>query len=330
MFRVACLKPVMRTAVLSTVLACALQAAAVRAADYPAKPVRLVVPNGAGSSDDFHARLMAQKLGEMLGHPIVVDNRPGAGGVIAQSVVVNAAPDGHTILLTGRSITAARTLNASLPFDPQRALVPIASIARYSFVLVVPPSFRPRSVQEYIAYAREHPGQVRNGDSGRGLIPYLAAVLFRGMTGIEFQQVSYKDFAQIMADLLSARIDSYFAPIQPVLPHMADGRLRALGVTGEARSPVLPGVPTIAESGVPGYEAASWLFFAAPAGTPSPILETLNGASGRVLSIPEVRTALEKVGSEPLVSTTEELAKRVNEATERFARTARSLGIQPQ
>ncbi len=297
---------------------------------YPSKPVRFVVPGGTGSNDDFHARVMAQKLSDVLGQQFIVENRPGAGGLIGQTIVVNAPPDGYTIVLTGRSITAARFLNANMTFDPQRALEPAALLVTYSFALVVNPTVKANSVSEYIALARKQPGKITIGDVGGGLMNVVAAVIFRAMTKVDLSPVVYKEVNQLFVDLIAGRIDSYFPGIQPAYPHIAAGRLRALGVTGAKRSLVIPDVPTIAEAGVTGYEAGSWLFIAAPAGTPRPVIQRLNSAVSQIMAMPDVRESLTKAGSEPATSTPEELTKRIADATEQFGRIAKELGIKPQ
>ena len=300
------------------------------AQSYPSKPVRFIVSSGTGGSDDFHARVMAQKFTEVFGQQFVVDNRAGAGGLIGQTAVATAPSDGYTILLTGRSITAARFLNANMNFEPQRALAPVAMLVTYSFVLVINPTVKANTVSEYIALARTQPGKITVGESGGGHMPYVAVTIFRAMTKLILAPIAYKETNQILVDLIAGRLDSYFSPIQPILSHIAAGRLRALGVTGEKRSSVLPDVPTIAAAGVPGYEAGSWLYIAAPAGTPRAVIEKLNSAVARIIAMPDVRESLMKAGSNPATSTPEELTKRIADATEQFGRIAKELGIKPQ
>ena len=315
----------------SLALACliALPPGMAAAQSYPNKPVRFVLPSGAGGSDDFHGRLMSQKLTELLGQQFIVDNRPGAGGLIGQQAVINAAPDGYTILLTGRSITAARFLNSNATFDPIRVYAPVAQLVNYQFVLVVHPGVKAQTVADYIALARAQPGKVSYAGAAGGMMPYIAATIFRGMTKVDLLHVSYKTAGQIYNDLLSGQVDSYFAAIPPALAHIQSGKLRALGVTADTRSIVLPDVPTIAEAAVPGYEAASWLFIAAPAGTPRASVDTLNAATAKILAMPDVRERLLKAGSTPAPSSPEEISKRVAAAIEQFGRVARELGIKP-
>ena len=298
--------------------------------NYPAKPVRFITGSGAGGSDDFHARLMAQKFTEVFGQQFIVDNRPGAGGLLGQMAVVNATPDGHTILLTGRSLTAAPFLNANVTFDPVRSFAPAAQIATYQFVLVVHPAVRANTVSDFIALARTQPGKVSYAAGQGGLMPYVAATIFRGMAKIDMLLIPYKTPAQTYNDLLSGQVDCYFAPLASGLPHIRAGKLRALGVTGAARSTALPDIPTIAEAAVPGYEAASWLFIAAPARTPRDVINILNEATARILVLPDVQERLRNVGSEPAPASPAEIAKRVADATAQFGRIAKELGIKPQ
>jgi tripartite-type tricarboxylate transporter receptor subunit TctC len=297
---------------------------------YPTKPVRFITPSSSGSSDDFHARLMAQKFTEVFGQQFVVDNRPGAGGLIGQMAVVNAAPDGYTLLLTGRSLTAAPFLNANVTFDPMRSFAPVAQLVTYQFVLVVHPSVRANTVSELIALAQARPGKVSYAATQGGLMAYIAPTIFRAMAKIDMLYVPYKTGGQIYNDLLSGQVDSFFAPLVGTLPYITNGKLRALGVTGATRSPVLPDVPTIAEAAVTGYEAGSWLFIAAPARTPRSVIDILNSATARILAMPDVRERLLAVGSEPAPSSPEEITRRLAEATEQFGRIAKELGLKPQ
>lgn len=303
---------------------------AVTAQTYPSKPVRFIVSSGAGGSDDFHARVIAPKLSNILGQQFIVDNRTGAGGLIGRTIVANSPPDGYTIMLSGRSSTAARFINAHMTLDLQRALTPAALLVTYSLVLVVSPEVKAKSVSEFIALARTHPGKITVGDLGGGFMNGVASIIFRGMTKIDLLLVGYKEANPVWLDLVAGRIDSFFGGMQPAVPHIAAGRLRALGVTNTKRSFVIPEVPTIAEAGVPGFDAGSWLFLAVPTGTPRPVIERLNSAVSQIMVMPEVRESLMKAGSEPATSTPEELTKRIADATEQFGRIARELGIKPQ
>ena len=315
-------------AVLVLALGCSVSFAANTA--YPKKPVRLIVGGTPTGSDDFHARLIAPKLTELLGQPFVVDNRPGAGGLLAQTTVISAMPDGYTLLLTGRSITAAPFLNANVTFDPNRAFAPVAQIATYQFVLVVQPAVKAHTIGELIELARAQPGKITYAAGQGGNMPYVAATIFRAMTKVDMYYIPYKSNAQIYPDLLAAQIDAYFSGLLGALPYLKLGKLRALGVTGATRSHVLRDVPTISEAGVAGYEAASWLFIAAPARTPESVTKTVNDATTRILASPDIRERLLAVGSEPTPASPTELAKRIADATEQFALIAKQLGIKPQ
>lgn len=311
-------------------LAASISLTVANAQSYPAKPVRFITTSGTGSADDFHARFMARKLSDVLGQSFIVENRPGAGGLIGWKLTVTAPPDGHTILLTGRSIIAAPFLNSNVDFDPRQALVPVAQFAATSFVLVVNPAVKANSVADYISLARRQPGKISVGDMGGGLMPTVAAIIFRGMTKVDLSPVTYKEFNQLMVDLVAGRLDSVFSSMQPALPHIATDRLRALGVTSAKRNFALPEVPTIAEAGVPGYEAGSWYIIVAPAGTPRAVVTRLNSAVSQIVAMPDVREGLMKVGSAPETSTPDEIRQRIANATEQFGRIAKELGIKPQ
>jgi len=318
----------MLPAVFVLAASCAAQAALAQA--YPTKPVRFIIANSPGGSDDFHGRLMAAKFTEMFGQQFVVDNRAGGGGVVGQVTVVNAAPDGYTILLAGRSITAAKYLNAGLPYDPFKALTPVGIFANNQQVLVVHPTLKANNVQEFIALAKSQPGKISFGSGGGGGLTYIAPLIFMHMTRTELLYVPYKNVTQAYADNVSGQVHCSFMSIAPAITQVNAGRLRALGVSGAARSPALPNVPTIAEAGVPGYEAGSWLSILAPAGTPRTVIGTLNKAMEKIIAEPEIRERLIKAGSEPVTSSPEAFAQRMLAASEEFGRVAKALGIKPQ
>ena len=319
---------IMKSAVVLS-LGLGLSTSPAAAQSYPMKPVRFIIPSNSGSSDDFHGRLMAQKFTDVFGQQFVVDNRAGAGGLIAQTAVLNAAPDGYTILLTGRSLTAAPFLNANVTFDPVHGFTPVSQIVKYQFVLVVHPGVGVSNVPELIALARKYPGKISYAANQAGLMPYIAATIFKAMTKLDMLYVPYKDTGQILSDLLTGQVHSFFSPLVLALPHIKTGKLHPLGVTGSERSKVMPDAPTIAEA-VPGYEAESWLFIAAPARTPRSVVETLNAATARILAMPDVRERLLAIGSDPAPASPAELSKRIADATEQFGRIAKELGIKPQ
>lgn len=314
-------------AVAGLIVALALSIASAAAASYPVRPVRFIVAGSPGGSDDVHARIIGPKLTEVLGQQFVVDPRPGANGRIAQTALINAAPDGYTILLAGRSLTTAPSLNVHA-FDPVRAFAPVAQIATYQLVLLVRPTLPTKTVSEFIDLARTRPEKITYADPG--LMPQTAAMIFRAIGKIEMEPVGYKTVTPIYLDLMNEQVDSYFAPVTSALPHIKTGKLRPLGVTGKGRSAKLPNVPTIAEAALPTYEATSWYFITAPAGTPHAVIETLNNATSRVLAMQDVRERLLALGSEAAPSSPAELAKRIVDATVQFGRFAKELGIKAQ
>ena len=297
---------------------------------YPRKPIRLLVPGASGGSDDIHVRIVTPALAEKLGQNFVVENRPHAGGLVAQKIVIDGMPDGHTLLLTGRSIFASRYLNAGVNFDPERALAPVAQLVTYPFVLVVHPSVPARTVADLVSVARAQPGHLTIGEMHGGLMPTVASILFRGMTRINMRTIGYKDGGQLYIELVAGHINVFFASIANANPYITQGRLRALGVTGKERSDVLPNIPTVSEAGVEGYDASSWLFIAAPAGTPRNVVGTLNKAVAEALTRGDVAKRLRDIGSTPSPATPEQLAKRNADAARQFRELARELGIKPQ
>ncbi len=298
---------------------------------WPAKPVRFIVGNGAGGSDDFHARALAPKLTDLFGQQFVVDNRPGAGSLIAQTAVLNAPNDGHTILLAGQSSALRHFFEANMPFDPMRAFAHTALFVTTSTVLVINPSVKANSVTDFIALARAQPGKITIGELGGAGLVTISSIIFRAMAKVNLTPVPYKDANPLRVDLIAGRLDSYFGTPQAMSPHIAAGRVRALGVTGIKRTAVLPDLPTLAEAGLPNYEATGWLHIAAPAGTPQALLESLNSAVAKIIAMPDVREALiKKGGTDPTTDTREGLAKRMAAAVTQFDRVTKELGIKPQ
>jgi tripartite-type tricarboxylate transporter receptor subunit TctC len=297
---------------------------------WPTRPVRFIVGNAAGGADDFHVRTLTPKLTDLFGQQFVVDNRPGAGGLIAQTTVLNAPNDGHTILLAGQGSALRRFFEANMPFDPMRVFAHTALFATFSHILVVNPSVKASSVTEFIALARAQPGRMTVGELGGATLVTISPIIFRAMAKVNLMPIPYKDGNPLRVDLVAGRLDSYFGPLASLSPHIATGRLRALGVTSAKRYAALPDVPTIAEAGVPNYEATGWLYIAAPAGTPQAVLERLNSAVAKIIAMPDVRESLIKVGSEPTTDTREGLAKRMTAEVEKFDRVTKELGIKPQ
>src|SRR5258706_2626520 len=246
-------------------------------AQYPAKPIRLIVPFAAGGGNDNVARLVGRRLADSFGHPVLINSRPGAGGVLVAELAAKSAPDGYTLYLGGvGSHAIIPNLHERLPYDPVRDFSPIVLLASVPLVLVVHPSVATGSIREFIALARSKPGQFNYASNGNGSSSHLAAVMFDAMAGVSMVHVPYKGLSPALTDLLSGRVQLMFSSVVAILPHIKSGKLRGLALTGNRRLPSMPDLPTIAESGLPGYEASSWYGVLAPAGTPREIVARLN------------------------------------------------------
>ncbi len=298
----------------------------VAAADYPDKPVRMIVGFPAGSGVDILARLAGQKLAETYGQQFVIDNRPGAGSNIAANLAAKAAPDGYTIFLGTVANAINATLYAKLPFDFTRDFAPIVLAASAPNLLVVHPSVPARSVAELIRLAKAQPGQLSFGSSGTGTAPHLAGELFKRMAGIDIVHVPYRGGPQATTDLIGGQYAMLFAISSTVLPHIKSGRLRALAITTLARMPSLPEVPTVAESGLPGFEAVTWFGFMVPAATPRDIVGRLNADIGKALALPDLRQQLALQGIDVIGGTPEQFAEHVRKETAKWADVIRRSG----
>jgi tripartite-type tricarboxylate transporter receptor subunit TctC len=300
------------------------------AQNYPLKPVRLIVTGVTGGSDDFHARIVAQKMSETLGQQVPIDNRPGAGGLLGRTAVINAPPDGYAVLFGGVSMAGDRFINANAKYDVLRDFAPVSTVVTYQFVLVVPNAMPARDVKDLIRLAKSLPGQAKFPSGGTGGLPYLSLALFNSKAGIDAIHVPYKSASNLFVELISGQTDYYIAPMASAMPHIHGGKVRALAVTGAKRSPLFANLPTIAEAALPGYDVTSWMSILAPAKTPRPIIDALNRAILQSLATPEVREAFVKIGSEPMASTPEELSKRMADGIEWFAQVTKLAGIKPQ
>ena len=299
-----------------------------RAQAYPSKPVRIVVAAGPGGGDDFAARVVATKLGEVLGQQFVVDNRPGAGGFIGQSFVAKSPPDGYTLLLGGGSMAGARFVNASVTYDVLKDFTHISLIETSPFVLVVHPSVPARNTKEYIALARSHPRKLTFATIGAGQIPYWSVIQFNSMARIDAIEVQYKSISEALVGVMSGEVDYTFTAAVGAVSNRA--KLRVLAVTTTERSPMLPDVPTMAEAALPGYAMPAWRSIVGPAGMRRDIVDSLNAAIGRVLAMPDLRDLFQKAGSDPVGSTPEELRNRYAEWIGIFGKLAKEAGLKPQ
>jgi tripartite-type tricarboxylate transporter receptor subunit TctC len=270
------------------------------AQNYPARAVTIAVPYAAGGGVDVVTRLVAQRLAEKLGQSFVVDNRLGAGGLLASTYVAKAPPDGYTLLLaTDAQLAAQVTLRKVLPYDPTKDFVPVALIGSTPFGLIVNSSLPVRSVTDFIRLAKEQPGKISFGSSGAGGVPHLLAELFMSMTGIKMTHVPYKGTAPALNDVVAGHVPMTFSGLVPVMSLIEGGKIRVLGVTSKKRVPAVPDVPPIAESGVPGFEASAWLMIVAPAGTPKPIVDRLHKEIMAIVQLPEMNERYARVGYFP-------------------------------
>jgi tripartite-type tricarboxylate transporter receptor subunit TctC len=278
-------------------------ASAQSAANYPTRPVSVVVPYAAGGGLDLVARLLAQKLTERAGQSFFVENRLGAGGVIAASAVAKATPDGYTLLVGSSTQLAIQvTLHKKLPYDPATDFAPIALVASVPFVLIVNPSLPAHTAGELVALAKQKPGELSFGSSGVGGPPHLYMELLQTMTGTKMTHIPYKGTAEAIVDVLSGRVPVLMSDVAPAAPLIAAGKVRALGVSSTTRVAVLPDVPPIAENGVPGFDAVAWLMVVAPAAVPTPIVDKLHADLKAIVAAPDTRDKLVKLGTIPIDS----------------------------
>jgi tripartite-type tricarboxylate transporter receptor subunit TctC len=299
-------------------------------ARWPERPIRLIVPFTPGSSSDIVARLVAQKLGERLGQQVFVDNRVGASGNVGTEAVARADPDGYSLGLANTSTHAVAASLAALSYDPAKDFAPVSMLGHSPFLLALYPGVPVKNVQELIALAKARPRALNYASAGPATLAHLSGALFEKMAHIELTHVPYRGTAQSTLDLLEGRVEMQFGTIPPTLTHIRAGKLRALAVTGAARNPTLPDVPTIAESGLPGYECSLWQAIVAPAGTPAPIIARLNGAIAEVLRDPELTAAFAKNGVQPEPSSPEALAVRIRDDLAKWREVITDAGIRAQ
>lgn len=313
------------TVVVGTVLS-AIPAAAQQT--YPSKPIRLVVPYPAGGATDFFGRLVFTRMSESLGQQVVVENRPGAGTAIGASEVARSAPDGYTLLLGDAGTYAFNpTLYKKLTYDPVRDFSPVSLTGRFALILAVNPSVNAKNVAEFVEVAKNRPGQINYGAPGPGSPIHLAMEFFRQRAGLNMTPIPYKGGADAMNDLLGGRISAMFPDIASGLPQIRAGKLRALAVASEKRVAALPDLPTIGESGYPGFEAWAWQGFVAPANTPRPVINRLNAEFAKVTADPAIRQKLSESGFELQTSTPEQFADYMKAEIAKWAKVIRESNI---
>jgi tripartite-type tricarboxylate transporter receptor subunit TctC len=299
------------------------------AQDYPSKPIKVVVPFAAGGPADIYARYLGARLGEALGQPVVVDDRPGAGSIIGTDLVAKSAPDGYTLLMMSNTHTVNETLIPNRPYQLMRDFVPVATVNYSDLVLVVHPSTGFTSVAELIRFAKANPGKLNYASSGPGTPYHMAGELFKAMAGVDIVHVPYKGSSGARTDVLGGQVQMMFDAVTTMSEHAKSGRVIALGTTGKTRSAVLPNVPTISEAGVAGYEAVIWLGLMAPKGTPPQIVNRLNAEIAKIQNRPEVREEWLAQGALPLVMTPAEFGRYLDADIVKWERIVKISGAKP-
>jgi tripartite-type tricarboxylate transporter receptor subunit TctC len=297
------------------------------AATYPSRPVRLIVPFAPGGGSDVLARLLGPRLAERFGQPVVVDNRPAAAGVVGAEIVAKAVPDGHTLLGTTVTFVISGALRTRLPYDSVKDFTPITQIIVSPLGLLLHPSVPAKTVKEFVAHAKASPGKLLYGSSGAGSSPHLATELFNSLAGIRMTHVPYKGIAPAITAQLGNEIQVTFSNMFSTLGHWKAGRLRLVAHGGSKRADAFPDVPTIIESGVPGFQASNWYGYVAPAKTPRPIIEKLAREFAAVANSPDVRRTLIAQGNDVVANTPQEFAKVIRADAERWGTIGRKLGV---
>ena len=320
---------VLFTLAASSIAALPAQTLPLNADDYPSHPVRIIVPFGAGGPTDVYTRAIAEELRKSLNQAFVEENKPGAGTTIGTDFVAKAAPDGYTLLMVSGTQTVNETLYAHKPYELMRDLVPIAPLIDSDLVLVVHPSVPAKNLNELLALARARPGTLNYGSSGPGSNYHMAGELLKHLTGVDIVHVPYKGSTGMRTDILSGQIQILFDSVPTMAPMIRAGKVRALGTSGLTRSPILPDVPTIAEAGVPGFQATLWVGFMAPAGTPEPIVEKLNREITKVVTRPDIKVAWEKTGATPVSMTQSNFKKFMDAQISKWADVIKANRITP-
>jgi tripartite-type tricarboxylate transporter receptor subunit TctC len=294
---------------------------------YPTKPVKIVVPFGAGGFTDVVARILGVKLGESLGQPVVIENKPGAGSMIGTDQVAKSAPDGHTLLIVSSTHVISPWIYKTVPYDPIKAFAPVSKLVDSPYVLLTNPKVPVKNVQEFIALAKSQPNNIHYASSGNGSAQHLTGGLFASMTQTQLKHVPYRSSSLAATDLVAGVVESSFAGVPNALAQVPNGRLNALAVTSAKRIPQLPNVPTMQEAGVPGYDATVWLALLAPAGTPAHIVNRLNSDIAKIMNTSETQKAMYDAGVEVSLSTPAALSQLMVSELDKWGKVVKEAGI---
>ena len=312
-------------------LACVGAHAGAADLSFPSRPIRFIVPNGAGGTTDLVARSVAPKLADMLGQQVVIDNRPGSGGILGTEIVARAAPDGHTLLMgTIGNIAISPALYRKLGYDSLRDFAPVTQLASAAYMVLLHPSVAAKSMKELAALAKIKPGALNFASAGSGTGSHLAAELFKSMAGVDMVHVPYKGGSPAMTDVIAGQVQLMFNGIPSSMPHLRSGRVRALAVTTAARSPAAPELPTIAEAGFPGAEATSWTGILVPAGTPAPVIAKLHAAFVKALQFQDVVTRLSMDGATPVGNSPAEFGAYIKSELAKWGKVVKTSGATAQ
>ncbi len=315
----------------SIAIALIVSAGGAGAQGYPSKPVRLIVPFAPGGGSDYVARIVGQKFLEAFGQPLVIDNRGGAGGAIGTELAAKSAPDGYTLLLgSAGPLTIQPGLSARLPYDSVKDLAPITLVSTVPYVMVVHPSLPVKNVRELVALARAKPGQLNFGSPGNGTTTHLATELFKVVAKMDAVHVPYKGVAPAVPDLLAGQTQFMSGDLSTLMPQVKAGRLRALAVTAATRSPLAPELPTVAESGLPGYEAIGWFAILAPGATPRELVTRLNAAIVKGITDADAREKLAALGGDVVANTPAEFAARIRDDLEKWSKLIKAIGLKSE
>jgi tripartite-type tricarboxylate transporter receptor subunit TctC len=308
----------------------ALAATLAHGQGFPSKPVKIVVPFTAGSATDILARNVGQKLGELWGQPVVIENRPGAGGTIGAAIVAKSPADGYTLMVHSAAQAVNPAIYPDLPYDTTKDFVEVATLGGQPNVLVVAPATGYRSVADLVAAAKKAPGTLNYGSAGTGSGTHINGEKFKLAAGIDVLHIPYKGTPEALTDTMAGRVTYFFSPISAALPNVKEGKLVALGVSTGKRASTLPNVPTIAESGLPGFDYNLWIGMFAPAGTPAEVVDKINADVTKVLQMPDLRERLAALGAEPMVMTPAEFRKFMRDEIEDSAKVVKAAGIKAQ